>query len=77
MLDLRPKAKVNVGSTAPHQKCLTVGRVRLSRSTHAGLWQNITLAPGIKEVFLVLALFGTASMWMAVLRQPRFRGDAR
>ena len=40
--------------------------VKLSRSTHAVLWQNITLALGIKAVFLVLALFGGATMWMAV-----------
>jgi len=64
--------------------------VRLSRSTHAVLWQNITLALGIKAVFLLLAVFGTASMWMAVfadmgasllvvangLRLLRFRGEA-
>jgi len=64
--------------------------VRLSRSTHAVLWQNITLALGIKAVFLVLAVFGSASMWMAVfadmgasllvvangLRLLRFRGEA-
>jgi Cd2+/Zn2+-exporting ATPase len=30
------------------------------------LWQNISLALGIKAVFMVLALFGTATMWMAV-----------
>lgn len=40
--------------------------VKLSRSTHFILWQNITLALGIKAVFLVLAVFGNASMWMAV-----------
>jgi Zn2+/Cd2+-exporting ATPase len=40
--------------------------VRLSKATHAVLWQNITLALGIKAVFLVLAVFGSASMWMAV-----------
>ena len=40
--------------------------VRLSQATHAILWQNISLALGIKAVFLVLALFGNASMWMAV-----------
>ncbi|MDO9235755.1 MAG: heavy metal translocating P-type ATPase [Aquabacterium sp.] len=40
--------------------------VRLSRQTHAVLWQNICLALGIKSVFLVLAVFGTATMWMAV-----------
>ena len=40
--------------------------IGLSRRTHAVLWQNITLALGIKAVFLVLALFGQATMWMAV-----------
>ena len=40
--------------------------IRLSRKTHAVLWQNITLAIGIKAVFLVLAVFGSATMWMAV-----------
>ncbi len=40
--------------------------VRLSKRTHAILWQNITLALGIKAVFLVMAVFGTATMWMAV-----------
>ena len=62
--------------------------VRLSKRTHAVLWQNITLALGIKSVFLVLAVFGSATMWMAVfadmgasllvvangLRLLRFRG---
>ena len=40
--------------------------IRLSRRTHAVLWQNITLALGIKSVFFVLAVFGSATMWMAV-----------
>jgi Cd2+/Zn2+-exporting ATPase len=40
--------------------------VRLSKATNAVLWQNITLALGIKAVFLVLAVFGNATMWMAV-----------
>ncbi len=40
--------------------------VTLSRRTHALLWQNIALALGIKAVFMVLALMGLASMWMAV-----------
>jgi Cd2+/Zn2+-exporting ATPase len=30
------------------------------------LWQNIILALGIKAIFLVLALLGSATMWMAV-----------
>jgi Zn2+/Cd2+-exporting ATPase len=40
--------------------------VRLSRSTHALLIQNIVLALGIKAVFLVLTLTGAGTMWMAV-----------
>jgi Cd2+/Zn2+-exporting ATPase len=40
--------------------------IRLSRRTHAVLWQNIALALGIKAVFFVLAVFGSATMWMAV-----------
>lgn len=40
--------------------------IRLSRKTQAILWQNIALALGIKAVFLLLALFGAATMWMAV-----------
>ena len=35
------------------------------------LWQNITLALGIKSVFLLLAVFGTATMWMAVFADMR------
>jgi Cd2+/Zn2+-exporting ATPase len=38
----------------------------LSRRTQAVLWQNIAIALGIKAVFLVLAIFDNASMWMAV-----------
>jgi Cd2+/Zn2+-exporting ATPase len=40
--------------------------IRLSRRTHSVLWQNIVLALGIKAVFMVLALVGSATMWMAV-----------
>ena len=40
--------------------------IRLSRRAHAILWQNISLALGIKAIFFVLALFGNATMWMAV-----------
>lgn len=40
--------------------------VRLSKRTHHILWQNITLALGIKSVFFLMAVFGTATMWMAV-----------
>ncbi len=40
--------------------------IRLSRRTRAILWQNIALALGIKSVFLVLSILGSATMWMAV-----------
>ena len=40
--------------------------ISLSRRAYAVLWQNIALALGIKAVFLVLALMGQATMWMAV-----------
>lgn len=42
------------------------GFIRLSRATHSVLWQNIALALGIKAVFLALAVFGQATLWMAV-----------
>jgi len=40
--------------------------VGLSRRVHGVLWQNITLALGIKAAFLALAVAGLATMWMAV-----------
>jgi Cd2+/Zn2+-exporting ATPase len=40
--------------------------VRLSHATHSVLVQNIVLALGIKLIFLVLALTGFATLWMAV-----------
>jgi Cd2+/Zn2+-exporting ATPase len=40
--------------------------VRLSRTTHAVLVQNITFALAIKAVFLGLTLAGMGTMWMAV-----------
>ncbi|WIT12143.1 heavy metal translocating P-type ATPase [Paucibacter sediminis] len=40
--------------------------VRLSRRTRGVLLQNIALALGIKTAFLLAALFGSATMWMAV-----------
>jgi Zn2+/Cd2+-exporting ATPase len=40
--------------------------IELSRKTYAVLMQNITLALGIKAVFLVLAVTGQATLWMAV-----------
>ncbi len=40
--------------------------IRLSKRAHGILVQNIALALGIKAVFLVLALTGEATLWMAV-----------
>jgi Cd2+/Zn2+-exporting ATPase len=40
--------------------------IRLSKKTHSVLMQNITIALGIKAVFLALALAGESSLWMAV-----------
>ena len=40
--------------------------IELSRKTHIVMLQNITLALGIKAVFLVLALTGQATLWIAV-----------
>jgi Cd2+/Zn2+-exporting ATPase len=40
--------------------------IAFSRRTHAVLVQNIVIALGIKLVFFGLAVFGQASMWMAV-----------
>ncbi len=40
--------------------------IELSRRTSHVLWQNISLALGIKAVFFALALAGQATLWMAV-----------
>ena len=41
--------------------------LQLARRAHRVLWQNITLALGIKALFCLLALLGLATMWMAVV----------
>ena len=40
--------------------------VRLSRRARAIIRQNVALSLGIKAVFLVLAVAGVATLWMAV-----------
>ena len=40
--------------------------IALSRRTHTVLWQNIAFALGVKAVFFGFAVFGSATMWMAV-----------
>ena len=41
--------------------------VRISAHTSHVMWQNITLALGVKAFFLALTITGTASLWIAVL----------
>ena len=40
--------------------------IALSRRTSQVLWQNISLALGIKALFFALALASKATLWMAV-----------
>ncbi len=41
--------------------------IRISAHTAHVLWQNISVALGVKAVFLAMTLAGTASLWIAVL----------
>lgn len=41
--------------------------IRISQHTSHVLWQNITIALGVKAIFFVLTMLGTASLWIAVL----------
>lgn len=41
--------------------------IRISTHTAHVLWQNISVALGVKVVFIALTLAGTASLWVAVL----------
>jgi Zn2+/Cd2+-exporting ATPase len=41
--------------------------IRISQHTSHVLWQNIAVAIGVKLVFFVLTMLGTASLWVAVL----------
>lgn len=41
--------------------------VALSRATLSNIWQNVTIALGLKAVFLATTLFGVTSLWMAIL----------
>lgn len=40
--------------------------MQIARKTHAIVWQNIIFALAIKAVFIVLGIFGVATMWEAV-----------
>jgi Cd2+/Zn2+-exporting ATPase len=41
--------------------------IALSRATLSNIWQNITIALGLKAVFLATSLIGITSLWMAIL----------
>ena len=41
--------------------------VALSRATLSNIWENITIALGLKAVFLATTVFGVTSLWMAIL----------
>lgn len=41
--------------------------VELSRATVSNIWQNISIALGLKAVFLATTLVGATTLWMAIL----------
>lgn len=41
--------------------------IELSRATLSNIWQNITIALGLKAVFLTTTLLGVTTLWMAIL----------
>ena len=67
--------------------------VTLSRNTMANIWQNITIALGLKAVLLVTTVIGVTGLWPAILADtgatvlvtlnalrllnPRLDGDTR
>lgn len=43
-----------------------VEAIQIARYTKKVIWQNIGVALGVKLVFILLAVFGLANMWMAI-----------
>ncbi|MDR3539879.1 MAG: heavy metal translocating P-type ATPase [Desulfosporosinus sp.] len=43
-----------------------VDAIHIARYTKKIIWQNIGVALGVKLVFILLAIFGRANMWMAI-----------
>ncbi len=41
--------------------------IRISRATHTNIRQNITIALGLKGIFLITTLLGMTGLWLAVL----------
>jgi Cd2+/Zn2+-exporting ATPase len=51
-----------------HGRVLDIaGMVMLSRATMTNIWQNITIALGLKAVFLVTTVLGITGLWPAIL----------
>ena len=51
-----------------HNRLLGVAEmIRISRATHANIRQNITIALGLKGIFLITTLMGLTGLWLAVL----------
>ena len=44
-----------------------VSMIRLSRATQANIYQNVSVALGLKAIFLVTSLLGITGLWLAVL----------
>ena len=47
------------------RRCRT--SIRLSRATLANIRVNVAISLGLKAVFVVMAVAGVATLWMAVL----------
>ncbi|WP_435928648.1 Zn(II)/Cd(II)/Pb(II) translocating P-type ATPase ZntA [Dryocola sp. BD613] len=43
------------------------GMINLARATHSNIRQNITIALGLKGIFLITTLLGITGLWLAVL----------
>ncbi|MFC0226020.1 zinc/cadmium/mercury/lead-transporting ATPase [Serratia aquatilis] len=51
-----------------HNRLLGIAEmIRISRATHANIRQNITIALGLKGIFLITTLLGMTGLWLAVL----------
>lgn len=51
-----------------HGRLLAVAEIiRIAHATHANIRQNITIALGLKGIFLITTLLGLTGLWLAVL----------
>lgn len=48
-----------------------VTALKIARNTRSVVWQNVSMALGVKVLVMVLALFGIANMWMGVFADSR------